>query len=239
MQEKALRDLHKLPSDGYLVLPLSMSRISNGQDADHCFEVIQHFEGKITAVGIDFVFLYTNGLYYNNTEPALDVRKRTNGQMLAHKNAIIKRFEKSKKYITQAAHPLPWDYIVLNAPRYQEFIDILTKRLVSDEEFRRHIIDGLKGREANDANIAFLIEEIVVSHLIRQRMVEFPKTLVKGDKYRLIIYPGPPFQADIYQWKHKVLPQQDTKEQRENPFYASHYDFSEKVLYNFDDIALD
>ena len=239
MEPRAPRDLHVLPPDGYLVLPLSMSRIAHGQDPGHCYEVIQHFEKKIAAVGIDFVFLYTNGLYYNNAERALDVRKRTNGQMLAHKNAIIKRVEKSKKYITQAMHPLPWDYVVLNAPRYQEFIDILTKRLAKDEEFRAHLLEGLKGRAADDANIAFLIEEIVVSHLIRQRMVEFPKTLVKQDRYRLIVYPGPPLKADIYQWKRKILPRSDTAVQKENPFYASHYDFDAKIIYHFDDMVLD
>jgi hypothetical protein len=216
-----------------------MSRIAHGQDPGFCYEAIQYFEKKIVAVGIDLVFLYTNGLYYNNTEAALDVRKRTNGQMLSHKNAIIKRIHKSKRYIPQAMHPIPWDYVILNAPRFQECMEILTKRFAKDKRFRELINEGLNGREENDANTLFFIEEIVVSHLIRQRMVEFPKTLVKQDKYRLIVYPGPYIKADLYQWKHRILPQADTKAQKENPFYASHYDFTAKVLYNFDDLDID
>ncbi len=225
-------DINKLPNDGYIIFPLSMSRLSNTQNAEECYKTIEYFERKISSIGIDGIFLYTNGLYYNNNEPALEVRKRTNGQMLAHKNAIMKLILKDKKYVPQAMHFLPWDYIILNSPDYQNFIQKLNELKDRDKEFYKLLKEGLGNREENEANISFLIEEIVVSHIVRQRLIEFPKTLVKQDNFRLIIYPGPYFKADLYQWKKKILPQKENK----NPYYASHYDISKKILYNFDDL---
>lgn len=238
MEKKGVHDINKLPSDGYIVFPLSMNRLNNEQNADNVYGLIEFFEKKISTVGIDGIFLYTNGLYYNNTESALEVRKRTNGQMLSHKNAVLNKVIKNKKFIPQSMHFLPWDYIILNSPNYQEFFQILLKLKDKDKKFRRLLIEGLKEREENEANINFLLEEIVVTHLIRQKMIEFPRTLVKQDKFRLIVYPGSYLKADLYQWKNKILPQNETANNKINPFYASQYNSAEKVLYNFDELSL-
>lgn len=233
-----LFDINKIPTDGYLVLPLSMSRLSSkkGQSPEEIFEIIKFFETKVSQVGIDFIFLYTNGLYYNNDESALSVRKKTNIQMIEHKNKILKLMVKSKKYIPQAAHFIPWDYIILNCPQYQEYYQKLVDLKNNNKTFKKSLEEGLNGRKATEANLNFIIEEIVVTHLIRQRLIEFPKTLVKQDKFRLVIYPGTFLKADLYQWKKKILPQTDKKD--ENPYYASHYDFSKKIVCNFDSIDL-
>jgi len=233
-----LFDINKIPTDGYLVLPLSMSRLSSkkGQSPEEIFEIIKFFESKVSQVGIDFIFLYTNGLYYNNDESALSVRKKTNIQMIEHKNKILKLMIKSKKYIPQAAHFIPWDYIILNCPQYQEYYLKLVDLKNNDKIFKKYLEEGLNGREATEANLNFIVEEIVVTHLIRQKLIEFPKTLVKQDKFRLIIYPGTFLKADLYQWKKKILPQTDKG--NENSYYASHYDFSKKVVCNFDSIDL-
>ena len=233
-----LFDINKIPTDGYLILPLSMSRLSpkKGQSPEEIFEIIKFFESKVSQVGIDFIFLYTNGLYYNNDESALSVRKKTNLQMIEHKNKILKLMVKSKKYIPQAAHFIPWDYIILNCPQYQEYYIKLVDLKNKDKNFKKCLEDGLNGRESTEANLNFIIEEIVVTHLIKQRLIEFPKTLVKQDKFRLIIYPGTFLKADLYQWNKKILPQTDKG--NENPYYASHYDFTKKVVCNFDSIDL-
>lgn len=231
-------DINKIPTDGYLVLPLSMSRLAKGkgQSPEECYKIIQFFETKVSQVGIDFIFLYTNGLYYNDKETALKVRKKTNIQMIEHKNAILKLLIKRKKYIPQASHFIPWDYIILNSPEYQEYYLKLIKLKNINKKFNEVLIKDLKNREQNEANINFLLEEIVVTHLIRQELIEFPKTLVKQDKFRLIIYPGEYLQADLFQWEHKLLPQIQTKKQHQNPYYASHYNFEKRINYNFDEI---
>jgi hypothetical protein len=224
-------DINKLPTDGYLIFPLSMSRLAKGQNPEECYEMIKYFETKVSEVGIDLVILYTNGLYYNNDEPALEVRKRTNGQMISHRNALSKLIIKDKKYITQAIHFLPWDYTILDTPRFDEFFQILKKAAETDEEFNILLKRGLAGRQESEANMNFLIEEIVVTHLIREQMISFPQTLVRKDSFRLVVYPGPHFEADRYQHEKRLLPKNNDCV---NPYRAAHYDFSEKVLIDFD-----
>lgn len=233
-------DINKLPTDGYLVLPLSMSRLGKGagQSPEECYEIIEYFETKVSQVGIDFLFLYTNGLYYNNSESALSVRKKTNQQMIDHKNRMLKLLIQGKRYIPQAAHFIPWDYVILNSPQFSEYYQTLIRLKETDDKFTTFLKEGLNGRENNEPNINFLIEEIVVTHLIRQRLIEFPKTLVKQDKFRLVIYPGTYLNADVYQWKNKILPQPENQHKNSNPYYASQYDFTKKVINSFDEIEL-
>lgn len=228
-------DINKLPSDGYLIFPLSMSRLQGGQSPEECYKTIEYFEGKIKAVGIDAVLLYTNGLYYNNDESALSVRKRTNNQMIQHKNAFNTLVVKNKKYIPQAAHYLPWDFIVLNSPQYATFYEILKNLKDKDLEYKKLLEDGLSDREKTEANMNFLIEELVVNHLIRQNMIELPKTLVKQDYFRLIVYPGDYFKADVYLWQKNILPK---NKECHNPYGGSHYNSKKHILYNFNDINL-
>jgi len=231
MKEK-FYDINKLPKDGYIVFPLSMSRLSNGQSPEELNKMLEYFENKIITMGIDVVLLYTNGLYFNSDDNAINIRKKTNGQMLSHKNAFLKLILKERKYFPQAIHFLPWDYVILNSPKFQEYYEKLIKLKNKDLQFKKLVIDGLKGREPTEANLNFVIEELVVTHLIRQNLIEFPKTLVKEDKFRLVVYPGSYLKADLYQWKNKVLPQQ--KEKNINPYYASQYNFTEKIIYDFD-----
>ncbi len=233
-QTLPLHDINQIPSDGYIVFPLSMSRLSNAQNAEHCYKALELFEEKIKMIGLDVIFLYTNGLYYNNDEAALEVRKKTNGQMLSHSNSVRNLVLKKKKYVPQAMHFLPWDYIVLNSPQFQFYYERLKRLDKEDKEFHKLLLEALKDRKESEANINFIIEEIAITHVIRQKEVEFPKTLVKKDNFRLIVYPGPPLKADIYQWKKKILPQV-----KEFPFYASHYDLDKKIIYNFDELIKD
>jgi len=228
---KSGHDLGKIPQDGYLIFPLSMSRLANAQSAEKCYGALQFFEKKLEIISLDVVFLYTTGLYNNSNEPALEVRKRTMGQMLAHKGAIMKLVLKKKKYVPRAMHFLTWDYIILNSPEYEEYYSKLKKLVKEDNGFYKILVKDLGGREENEANINFLIEEIVVTHIIRQKLVELPKTIVRKDNFRLFIYPGEYIKGDLYQWKKKVLPQH-----KGHPFSSSHYDLNKKVIYNFDEM---
>ena len=172
---KELHDINQLPPDGYLVFPLSMSCLSNAQNAEECYKALEFFESKIAKLGLDVVFLYTNGLYYNNEDPALEVRKKTNGQMIAHSNSIRNIVIKKRKYLLQSMHFLPWDYIILNSPEYQKYYEKLRKLSKEDSEFHALLLVTLKERKESEANLNFLIEEMAVTHVIRQKSIEFPK----------------------------------------------------------------
>ena len=234
------RDINKLPTDGYVIFPLSMSRLHGDQSPKKCIDYISALDTKIHIPGNDIVFLYTNGLYFNTKELAYTVRSKTNQWMIEHRNALKKLILKkvqSDKYITDAFHFLPFDYIILNSDEYQKYFDKLVQHTKDNKNFKSLLIDSLKNREYFIGNVNFILEEIVVGHILREHLVELPKTLVKNDTFRLIVYPGPIFKPEVYTWRNKLLPQKD--KEKLGRYYNSYYDPKKKVLYKFNEISLE
>ncbi|MEI9966863.1 MAG: hypothetical protein WDN67_04540 [Candidatus Moraniibacteriota bacterium] len=225
-------DINRIQEDGYLILPLSMSRLATGQNAEFCYSVLEEFVKKIETFSNDVVLLYTNGLYFNSEEVSFENRKKTTKQALAHILEFRNIIEKKKRFIPGAIHYLPIDYVLFNSPHFKTFFDKLKALESEDPEFKRLLIEDSRDKRDTEANINFLLEEIAVAHILRQKLVELPRTLVKSDSWRLIAYPGKPLFSDIYQWKKKVLPQ---KEGVGNPFAGAQYNLEEKHLILFDE----
>ena len=227
-------DVNKIEGDGYLILPLSMSRLANSQNPEWCYEMLRFFREKLESYGSDVVFLYTNGLYFNSTEISFENRKKTNQQVINHNAELRKLVEGGKDFIPGAIHYLPVDYVILNSPQFHEFFARLKKLETEDEQFRSLLVKDGNGREQNEANTNFLLEEIAIGHILREKMVELPRTLVRNDVWRLIAYPGMYLLSDAYQWQKKILPQGD----KSNPFSGTQYDCEQKKLFVFDDEQL-
>ncbi len=222
-------DINKLPTDGYLVFPLSMGKLHSSQSPEKCYQALEYFFDKISKFGIDVVFLYTNDLYLNKNISALEVRKKTLQQMLNHSGNLKNLIIRKKKFIPQAFHFLPWDYVILNSIYFKPFMIKLNQFLKKDSCFLEEIKKDIGERKVSEANINFILEEVAVTHIVRQKLVEFPKTLVKEDTWRLIVYPGEYLKSDFYQFKKKVLLQN-----KERLYYKNaHYDLNEKKLYDF------
>lgn len=223
-------DIHKIEGDGYLLIPLSMSRLAKGQTPEFCYEVLGTFRKKLETFSNDAVFLYTNGLYFNSEEVSFENRKKSNQQIFNHVSALRNLISKERDFIPGAIHYLPIDYIILNAPEFKHQYDALKKLEVEDADFREALVQDSKGREYTEAHVNFLIEEIVVAHILRQKLVDLPRTLVKSDAWRLLAYPGEPLAADVYQWKKKVLPQKS-----DNPYGGAQYNLETSQLIIFDE----
>ena len=56
IKKSGLYDINKLPTDGYIMFPISMSRITNAQNAEECYKAIEFLEKKMSAVGVDGIF---------------------------------------------------------------------------------------------------------------------------------------------------------------------------------------
>ena len=121
---------------------------------------------------------------------------------------------------------------MLNSDYFQSFFEKLQKAFQKDAKFKELVLEALGGREHTPANINFMLEELVLDHIIRLKLVEFPKTLVKDDTFRLMVYPGPALNVQGYIWKNKILPRKGLKNLVR--YYNCAYDPKEKVLYNFD-----
>lgn len=228
-------DINKIQDDGYLILPLSMSRLATGQSPEFCYEVLEIFLKKLETLSSDVVLLYTNGLYFNSEEISFENRKKTTQQALNHAYAMRSLVENKKQFIPGAIHYLPIDYIIIGSPFFKEFFDKLKQLELKDEMFRKLLVADSRDERYSEANVNFLIEEIVVAHILRQRLVELPRTLVKTDAWRLVAYPGKPLASDIYQWQKNILPKKD----KTNPYAGAQYDLSEKQLSIFDEEVLD
>lgn len=237
------KDINKLPNDGYVVFPLSMSRLHGDQSPGKCMDYLGVLDEKIHIAGNDVIFLYTNGLYFNTEESAFTVRKRTNQQMLCHRNSLKRLILKgskhtpSVKYMPSAFHFLPFDYVMLNSDYFQKFFEILYKTYKKDKKFKEYLFKTLGERANTEANISFMLEEIAVAHIIREHLIEFPKTLVKKDRFRLIVYPGSFFEPEVYVWQKNILPKLNPK--LLGRYYNATYDPHKRILYRFDEVELD
>ncbi|HBV58030.1 MAG TPA: hypothetical protein DEB73_02075 [Candidatus Magasanikbacteria bacterium] len=225
-------DINLIEGDGYLILPISMARISAGQSPEEIYEMFHFFAKKLKSFTNDVVLLYTNGLYFNAEDITHNQRVKSNQQIIDHSYKLRQLIEKRKEYIPNAFHFLPIDYVILNAPRFREYFYELKKQEKTDDDFRKSIKNDIGKREYTEANVNFILEEIIVAHIMREKEIEFPRTLVRNDSWRLIAYPGAYMEADLYQWKKNWLPKKDSV----NPFVDSHYNFNEKKIYRFSEL---
>lgn len=225
-------DINKIQGDGYLVIPLSMARLAAGQSPEETYEIFGYFTKKLAEYSNDVVLLYTGGLYLNADDLSYESRVKFNQQVINHSLALRKLIQTRKQYMPRAFHFLPIDYVILNCPDFRLYFNKLRQLSKTDKKFQNAIKKDIGKRDYTEANVNFILEEVAVSHIIRQRLVEFPRTLVRNDIWRLIAYPGTYMAADLYQWEKKILPQTDTV----NPYRGTQYDFDQKKLRVFDDI---
>lgn len=230
------KTINLLPNDGYVILPISMSRVQGDQNPKNCLTYIKDLDKKIDIPSNDLIFLYTNGPYFNTEESSYMIRKRTNNQMLQHKKAIQKEIAKKRIYIPHAFHFIPFDYIILNSDKFAAFFSKLKQTLKKDKTFQQCLKEDLGKRKPKEANMNFLLEEIAVAHIIREHLVEFPKTIVKKDTFRLIVYPGQVMKSEAYVWQKKLLPQKNPKYL--GRYYNATYDPKIKKIYKFDEVSL-
>jgi len=219
-------DINRIKGDGYLVIPLSMSRLSNSQSPEETYEIFQFFAKKLETFSNDMVLLYTGGLYFNDEAVTYEKRIKLNAQMSDHVLKLRKLIETRKEFMPGAFHFLPIDYVILNSKEFRPFFKTLKDLVKIDEDFKACVKQDMGEREYNEARENFILEELVVSHIIKERMVEFPRTLVKNDTWRMIIYPGNYLKSDEYQYDRKIL----TQNKGVNPFSGTRYDFDMKKL---------
>jgi hypothetical protein len=217
-----------------------MSRLANAHAPKNIYSFLEFFESKLQHRSLDVVLLYTDGLYMNSNEIALNKRQKSIAQIIQHKNDILSLIDKGKKYIPKAFHFLPWDYLVLNAENFVEMRTSLNYLCKHNRDFQRCVLADLENnqREATAANISFILEELAISHLIQQKLVPFPHTLASEAGWRLICYPGKPICSLVFLHQNNSLPK--NKRIKENALYShSLYDMEKCVLIDFENFDFD
>lgn len=235
-------DINRIPGNGFLVFPLSMSRLFLGQDPKNLYDFLCFFENKIEEKTVDVIFLYTNGLYFNNNEVSSVLRKKSNAQMLTHKQELSNLIKKGKKFSPKSIHFVPWDYILLQSEKYLDTQSFVMKLVESDSFFKK-LLDLETKVNLNDSleSYSFIIEETIVTYLIRNKLVPLPYTLSNSDGWRLIFYQGRSLFPDVYLHQKKLLPQNKMiKDDWFNTLVsASMYNMKRKILVDYNKIDFD
>ena len=183
-------DINRVPPNGTLVLPLSLGKLHGQQSPTAIYEFLTFFGDKIRQTGVDVVLIYTNGLYFNSDEVALDLRISTTNQMVRHRQELAAMIVQRREFTAQTFHYLPWDYLILRAERFPEFFNRLESAYARDAGFREVVAADLGERGTSAANVRFMLEELAVTHVLRQKFVELPHTISTPFGWRLIAYAG-------------------------------------------------
>lgn len=199
-------DIKRISENGTLVLPLSQSKLHGQQSPEAIYTFLKRFSEKIHTLSVDVVILYTNSLYFNSDEVSYELRTKTTNQMVRHRMELSKMVREKREFVPQAIQFLPWDYVILNSDRYFEFLSLLNRAYDLDPWFKQAIEKDLRDRGNTEANVRFVIEELVVTHLIRQNYISFPRTLSTEMGWKLIAYPGDYLQSDLYAYEKGLLP---------------------------------
>ncbi len=226
-------DLNRLPKNGTIVMPLSQSKLHTSQNPKSIYEFLEFFSTKIKSISVDVVFLYTNSLYQNNNGNSHEIKLKTTNQMTRHKLELSKLITDWREYTPQAFHFLPWDYIILNTDVYIKFLTALNQLFRINREFQ-NIVESDLHNITSKPNISFILEELVITHIIRQNYVKLPKTLATESGWRLVAYNGPCLKSDVYLLQNAILPINQTLYDRR--YTNCLYDYQANCLIHLDRI---
>lgn len=236
-------DINRIPGNGILVFPLSMSRLHLGQDPKTLYQFLCFFDKKIIEKTVDVVFIYTNGLYFNNSAPSSSIRKKSNFQMLTHKQELMRIIKKNNAFSPKTIHFLPWDYLILQSEAYLDIQSSIIKQANSDPFFKKLLQLEMKDNlDESLAHYEFIIEETVITYLIRNKLVQFPSTLSDANSWRLLFYQGRCLIPDVYLHQKQLLPQDKSIKQNDSWFHqlssASMYNMERNILVDYNKINL-
>lgn len=238
-------DINKFPRDyGILLFPISISRAENskGQDPRQCLEFLNYFSpSKVSEPKIGLNMIYGDFLYMHSNEPASALKKKFMSIVLKHKNAFSKliftnrdRFQIQHAFSCQVWNQL---YLCYQGDFSSDF-NKLKKIYSADPLFQKYVKEDseLSGRDINDNQINFFLEEHLMFYFLMKRQVYIPNEYVMGrEKWVLNCYPGPPLKAEIY--LHQLDPFKLSAP--ENPYQSHFYDLDKKILTNLLEVDLE
>lgn len=195
--EEHFFDLNRIPENGQIVLMLSMSRLFFGQNAKKTYETILHLTSKLKTLSVDFYCVYTNGLYFNSKCPAFEIRQRTTNQMFQHFRELNALVLQDKKISPKCLNFLVWDSLILSSNIFLETYLKLEDLYQNDIKFR-YLLETTSKEEYGEKEIKFVLEETVITYLLREREIELATFSSNSQAWRLLVYMGGPLLPDVY-----------------------------------------
>jgi len=235
-----LNDINKFPATwGVLLFPISMSRIDNAQSPAEYEKYLKAFTSKVQTPKVGIHFFYTEGLYMNLEDKAFETKNAFIQKMVNHKNGIKKFLKKNflEFQIEKAFTFQSWFQMCLSS---NDFILVLKQAKDfhdKDKKFQELVKKDaeLIGRELDEKQLQFFLEEFVFSYLAVYGKFEIANPYVEGkEEWELLAYPGKPFLSQIYFVQKNIM-----DFSRKEKSYIGHYDLSGKKYYDFSKIDVD
>lgn len=235
-------DINKLPGEkGLLLFGLSMNKLQNRQDAEHCFEDIRHIGGaKVSKPLIGLNFIYSDFLYLYSDKPAPELKHSFMNQVIDHRNSIQRLLEKSHMefQIQHAFNYMVWNQLYVGTKDFNNLFEKLKVIYRNDERFQKYLKDDclVFGREMEDNQVNFFLEEVLMMYLISKNEVKLPNEYIENNQtWVLWCYPGRPLKSEVY--IHQLNPFK--LDWPENPYQSCQYDLDAKLLIDFNRVDLE
>jgi hypothetical protein len=235
-------DINKLPPEkGLLLLGLSMSKLFLRQSPEHCVEDIRHFHtAKVSKPLVGLNFIYSEFLYLYSNRPAPELKDSFMNQIISHKNGLENILQKNHLdfQIQHAFNYMAWAQLYVGTKDFSQLLATLKKIYSEDELFQKYIKEDCEsyGREMEDNQVNFFLEEILMFYLLSKNEVKLPNEYIEGQqKWILFCYPGRPLKSTVYMYQLNPF----KLEWKENPYQNAHFDLEAKQLIDFSRVDLE
>lgn len=234
--ESKVYDISKITKSGQLVLPLSMAKLENSQSPEEIYKVLSRLANeKLKEFGTDVYLFYTNGLYQNSNEVSLSLRTKSSHRVANHSQSLKNMILKRQDFSPKAFHFISWDYLILNSNVFSDLYVMLVKEYESKGALFKAINYDIQcmNREINKANVSFIIEELALNHILRNKLVDLPTSLSENSSaWRLIAYSGSPLYSDVVLVQEEILPM-NRKDDFKNRYSHHFYDWGNREFLDY------
>ena len=243
LEKNVFFDINKLPPEkGLLLFGLSMNKLEHSsQTPNKLLEYVRNFtETKASQPLIGLNMIYSDFLYLYSDKPAPELKNSFMNQVIQHKNAFQKLVEKNRKefQIQHGFNYMVWNQLYVGTNDFNELFMKIKEIYNNDEKFQKYIAEDCKsfGREMEENQINFLLEEFLMFYLLTHNKVKLPNEYIEGhQKWILFCYPGMPLKGEIYLYQLNPF----NFDWPENPYQKAFYDLESKKLIEYGRVDLE
>lgn len=242
LEKNTFFDINKLPPEkGILLFGLSMNRLLNRQDAQHCLEDIRHFSpSKVSKPLIGLNFIYSDFLYLYSNKLASELKNSFMYQVVIHRNSMQNLLQKNhlELQIQHAFNYMVWNQLYVGTNNFTYLFEKIKKIYETDAKFQQYVAEDSEvfGKDTEIDQINFILEECLMFYLLSKNEVKLPNEFIENNqKWILFCYPGNPMKSVIYLYQLNPF----KLNWSENPYQNAHYNLEEKKLIEFDRVDLD
>jgi hypothetical protein len=235
-------NINRLPAEkGLLLFGLSMSKLSNRQDAKNCLNDLRPLAiQKMSKPLIGLNFIYSDFLSLYSDRPATELKNSFMEMVIQHKNEMQKLIQKEalEFQIQHGFNYMVWNQLYVGTNDFNEKFRDIKSLFAKDQKFQKYVMEDIEvfGREMGENQINYFLEESLMFYLLIKNKVKLPNDYIENQqKWILFCYPGRPLKSTIY----LTLINPFKLNWAENPYQNAFYDLEGKQLIKYEDVDLE